>query len=87
MARVGKPNSSHLGAERSPRQRGIRTPATARRGTAYQAAAFVHSAICPCLDGTLEADHNRLSAPNKTAAQVGEKAGWLRAMGSSRRSA
>ncbi len=29
----------------------------------------------------------RLSAPNKTAAQVGEKAGWLRAMGSSRRSA
>ena len=28
-----------------------------------------------------------LSAPNKTAAQVGEKAGWLRAMGSSRRSA
>jgi len=27
------------------------------------------------------------SAPNKTAAQVGEKAGWLRAMGSSRRSA
>ena len=26
-------------------------------------------------------------APNKTAAQVGEKAGWLRAMGSSRRSA
>jgi hypothetical protein len=29
----------------------------------------------------------RLSAPNKTAAQVGEKAGWLRAMESSRRSA
>ena len=28
-----------------------------------------------------------LSAPNKTVAQVGEKAGWLRAMGSSRRSA
>ena len=28
-----------------------------------------------------------LSAPNKPAAQVGEKAGWLRAMGSSRRSA
>src|SRR5262245_23320661 len=28
-----------------------------------------------------------ISAPNKTAAQVGEKAGWLRAMGSSRRSA
>jgi len=28
-----------------------------------------------------------LSAPNKTAAQVGEKAGWLRAMGSSPRSA
>ncbi len=31
--------------------------------------------------------HRVLSAPNKTAAQVGEKAGWLRAMGSSRRSA
>src|SRR5258706_9440453 len=28
-----------------------------------------------------------LSAPNKTAAQVGEKAGWLRVMGSSRKSA
>ena len=28
-----------------------------------------------------------ISAPNKTVAQVGEKAGWLRARGSSRRSA
>jgi hypothetical protein len=28
-----------------------------------------------------------ISAPNKTAAQVGEKTEWLRAMGSSRRSA
>ena len=31
--------------------------------------------------------HERFSAPHKTAAQVGEKAGWLRAVGSSRRSA
>ncbi len=37
--------------------------------------------------GALSRAERLLSAPNKTAAQVGEKAGWLRAMGSSRRSA
>ena len=39
------------------------------------------------LQAAMEALYPWLSAPNKTAAQVGEKAGWLRAMGSSRRSA